>query len=52
MKLSVCGVENWPLMVFVLFMKNIEKSSSVRVDEGEGRRTNKRGEGFERCARV
>ncbi len=37
MKLSsVCGVRNWSLMVLVLFVKKIAKSSAVRVDEGGG----------------
>ncbi|KAI2650826.1 Ribonuclease inhibitor [Labeo rohita] len=31
---SICGVENWPLMDVVLFMKNVAKSSAVRVDVG------------------
>ena len=29
---SVCGVENWSLMVLVLFVKKTAKSSAVRVD--------------------
>ena len=33
---SVCGVENWSLMVLVLFVKKTAKSSAVRVDEGGG----------------
>lgn len=33
---SVCGVVNCLLMVVVLFMKNVAKSSAVRVDEGGG----------------
>ena len=44
MCVSVCGLVNWPLMVVVLFMKNVAKSSAVRVE--------KRGEGFEKHARV
>ena len=36
MCVSVCGLLNWPLMVVVLFMKNVAKSSAVRVDEGGG----------------
>jgi len=36
MCVSVCGGENWPMMVVVLFMKNVAKSSAVRVDEGRG----------------
>ncbi len=34
--LLVCGVRNWSLMVFVLFVKKVAKSSAVRVDEEEG----------------
>ncbi len=34
--LSVCDVENWLLMVLVLFMKNFATSSAVWVDEGGG----------------
>ncbi len=34
--LLVCGVRNWSLMVLVLFVKKIAKSSAVRVDEGGG----------------
>ncbi len=34
--LIVCGVRNWSLMVFVLFVKKVAKSSAVRVDEGGG----------------
>ncbi len=34
--LLVCGVRNWSLMVFVLFVKKVAKSSAVRVDEGGG----------------
>lgn len=40
MCLSVCDVENWPLMVVVLFMKHLAKLSAIRVEEGG------RGEGF------
>jgi len=39
MCLSVCGVmnwQNWPLMVVVLFMKNMAKLSSVKADRGGG----------------
>jgi len=36
------GLVNWPLMVVVLSMKNVAKSSAVRVDEGAG------GAGFRR----
>jgi len=32
MCVPVCGVANWPLMVVVLFMKNVAKSSAVRVE--------------------
>jgi len=32
--LSVCGVENWPLMVLVLFLTNLAKSSAFGVEEG------------------
>jgi len=35
---SVCGLVNWPLMVVVLFLKNVAKSSAVRVDGGRGLR--------------
>ncbi len=28
-----CGVENCTLMVLILLMKNVAKSSAVRVDE-------------------
>ncbi len=52
MKLSsVCGEGNWSLMFLVLFMKNIAKSSAVRVDEGGGG-VGQRRESFEKCARV
>lgn len=33
---SVCGVENWPLIVVVLLIKNLAKSLAVRLDEGGG----------------
>lgn len=36
MRVSKCGVENWSLMVVVLFMKNMAKSSAVRVYHGGG----------------
>jgi len=36
MCVSVCTLVNWPMMVLVLFMKNVVKSSGVRVDEGGG----------------
>ncbi len=31
-----CGVENCALMVLILLMKNVAKSSAVRVDEAGG----------------
>ncbi len=34
MCLTDCGVENCALMVLILLMKNVAKSSAVRVDEG------------------
>ncbi len=34
MCLAVCGVENCALMVVILLMKNVAKSSAVSVDEG------------------
>jgi len=34
MFVSVCGLVNWLLMVFFFSMKNVAKSSPVRVDEG------------------
>ncbi len=43
--LLVCGVRNWSLMVFVLFVKKVAKSSAVRVEgeeEGEVDREEKR----------
>ncbi len=49
--LLVCGVRNWSLMVFVLFVKKVAKSSAVRVDEGGGGGGQRR-ERFEECARV
>jgi len=33
---SVCGLVNWLLMVVVFSMKNVAKSSAVRVDEEGG----------------
>ncbi len=36
MCLTDCGVENCALMVLILLMKNLAKSSAVRVDEGGG----------------
>jgi len=32
MCLLICGVGNWPLIVVVLFIKNVAKSSAVMVD--------------------
>ncbi len=46
MCLTDCGVENCALMDIILFMKNVAKSSSVRVDEGGG------GKCFKEHARV
>ncbi len=34
MCLTVCGVENCALMVVISLMKNVAKSSAVRVDGG------------------
>ncbi len=31
-----CGVENYAVRFVILLMKNVEKSSAVRVDEGGG----------------
>ncbi len=39
MCLTDCGVENCALMVLIGLMKNAAKSSDVRVDEGEGQRS-------------
>ncbi len=36
MCLTDCGVENCTLMVLILLIKNVAKSSAVRVDEGGG----------------
>ncbi len=36
MCLTDCGVENCALMVLILLMKNVAKSSAVRVDEAGG----------------
>ncbi len=36
MYLTDCVVENCALMVFILLMKNVAKSSAVKVDEGRG----------------
>ncbi len=49
--LLVCGVRNWSLMVFVLFVKKVAKSSAVRVDEGGGGGGQRR-ERFEECTKV
>ncbi len=49
--LLVCGVRNWSLMVLVLFVKKVAKSSAVRVDEGGGGGGQRR-ESFEECAKV
>ncbi len=38
MCLTVCGVENCAVMFVILLMKNVAKSSAVRVDEGGGQR--------------
>ncbi len=34
MCLTVCGVENCAVRFVILLMKNVAKSSAVRVDEG------------------
>ncbi len=36
MCLTDCGVENCALMVLILLMKNVAKSSAFRIDEGGG----------------
>ncbi len=36
MCLTVCGVENCAVRFNILLMKNVPKSSAVRVDEGGG----------------
>ncbi len=36
--LTDCGVENYTLMALIVLMKNVAKSSAVRVDEGGGQR--------------
>ncbi len=36
MCLTDCGVENCPVRFVILLMKNVAKSSAVRVDEGAG----------------
>ncbi len=43
MCLTDCGVENCAVMVLILLMKNVAKSSAVRVDEGGGGRRIKEG---------
>ncbi len=43
MCLTVCGVENCAVWFVILLMKNVAKSSAVRVDEGGGRRRTKEG---------
>ncbi len=46
--LLVCGVRNWSLMVFVLFVKKVAKSS---VDEGGGGGGQRREDNFLKSAR-
>ncbi len=46
-----CGVRNWSLMVFVLFVKKVAKSSAVRVDEGGGGGGQRREENVLKSAR-
>ncbi len=36
MCLTVCGVENCAVKFVILLIKNVPKSSAVRVDEGGG----------------
>ncbi len=36
MSLTDCGVENCAVRFVILLMKNVPKSSAVRVDEGGG----------------
>ncbi len=36
MCLTVCGVENCAVRFVIVLMKNVAKSSAVRVDEGRG----------------
>ncbi len=36
MCLTVCGVENCAVRFVILFMQNVAKSSSVKVDKGGG----------------
>ncbi len=50
--LFVCGVRNWSLMVFVLFVKKVAKSSAVRVEKEEGEEDREEKKHFEECARV
>ncbi len=38
MCLTDCGVENCAVRFVILLMKNVPKSSAVRVDEGGGQR--------------
>ncbi len=49
--ICVCGVRNWSLMVFVLFVKKVAKSSAVRVDEGGGGGGQRREENVLKSAR-
>ncbi len=49
--LLVCRVRNWSLMVFVLFVKKVAKSSAVRVDEGGGGGGQRREENVLKSAR-
>ncbi len=49
--LLVCGVRNWSLMFFVLFVKKVAKSSAVRVDEGGGGGGQRREENVLKSAR-
>ncbi len=51
MCLTDCGVENCALMVLILLMKNVAKSSAVRVDKGVGR-TKEQRKCFKEHARV
>ncbi len=48
--ISLC-VRNWSLMVFVLFVKKVAKSSTVRVDEGGGGGGQRREENVLKSAR-
>ncbi len=49
--LLVCGVRNWSLMVFVLFVKKVAKTSAVRVDERGGGGGQRREENVLKSAR-